>query len=164
MWTRPLTWEVNSECFPHWSDLRRFPGLWVLYSEQCDPARPEHYIVTASSENSSSGSISEPWSPLANIRGRFFILLLLVILSHILHVLVLFLSSETLQLDCDLCDFSECSKVMWKWQRLKMARILNKEPAVYKKEQDNFLKELRKFHDSKGWVLFLLEFLVIVAL
>jgi len=31
-----------------------------------------------------------------------------------------------------------------------MARILNKEPAVYKKEQDNFLRELRKFHDSKG--------------
>ena len=33
-----------------------------------------------------------------------------------------------------------------------MAKILNKEPAVYKKEQDNFLRELRKFHDSKGWV------------
>jgi len=31
-----------------------------------------------------------------------------------------------------------------------MAKILNKEPAVYKKEQDNFLKELRKFHESKG--------------
>ena len=42
---------------------------------------------------------------------------------------------------------------MWKCQRLKMAKILNKEPAVYKKEQDNFLRELRKFHDSKGWVL-----------
>ena len=41
---------------------------------------------------------------------------------------------------------------MWKCQRLKMAKILNKEPAVYKKEQDNFLRDLRKFHDSKGWV------------
>ena len=54
--------------------------------------------------------------------------------------------------ESDFCDFSECCKVMWKWQRLKMAKILNKEPAVYKKEQDNFLRELRKFHDSKGWV------------
>jgi len=31
-----------------------------------------------------------------------------------------------------------------------MAKILNKEPAVYKQEQDNFLRELRKFHDQKG--------------
>ena len=46
---------------------------------------------------------------------------------------------------------SECYKVMWKCQqRLKMAKILNKEPAVYKTEHDNFLRELRKFHDSKG--------------
>ena len=147
--------------------FRWLMGLERLYS-QGDPSRPEHYIVIQQRLvrvwHSSSESISEPWSPLANIRGRFFILLLLVILSHILHVLVLFLNSETLQLDCDLCDFSECSKVMWKWQRLKMARILNKEPAVYKKEQDNFLKELRKFHDSKGWVLFLLQFPVVETL
>ena len=34
----------------------------------------------------------------------------------------------------------------------KMAKILNKEPAVYRQEQDNFLRELRKFHDNKGWV------------
>ena len=53
---------------------------------------------------------------------------------------------------CEMCDFSECYKAMWKCQRLKMAKILNKEPAVYKTEQENFLRELRKFHDSKGWV------------
>ena len=50
------------------------------------------------------------------------------------------------------CDFSECYKAMWKCQRLKMAKILNKEPSVYKSEQENFLTGVRKFHDSKGWV------------
>ena len=31
-----------------------------------------------------------------------------------------------------------------------MAKILNKEPAVYKQEKENFERELRKFHDQKG--------------
>lgn len=31
-----------------------------------------------------------------------------------------------------------------------MAKILNKEPGVYRQEQENFLRELRKFHDGKG--------------
>ena len=33
---------------------------------------------------------------------------------------------------------------------VKMARILNKEPAVYAHEQEVFIKDLRKFHDQKG--------------
>ena len=32
-----------------------------------------------------------------------------------------------------------------------MAKILNKEPGVYKQEQDHFVRELRKFHDQKGY-------------
>jgi len=31
-----------------------------------------------------------------------------------------------------------------------MAKILNKEPAVYRQEGENFERELRKFHDQKG--------------
>ena len=31
-----------------------------------------------------------------------------------------------------------------------MAKILNKEPAVYRQEQENFVRELRKFHEQKG--------------
>ena len=33
-----------------------------------------------------------------------------------------------------------------------MAKILNKEPAVYRQEQENFVRELRKFHEQKGEV------------
>jgi hypothetical protein len=31
-----------------------------------------------------------------------------------------------------------------------MAKILNKEPAVYRQEQESFERELRKFHEQKG--------------
>ena len=31
-----------------------------------------------------------------------------------------------------------------------MAKLLNKEPLVYKAEKENFVRELRKFHEQKG--------------
>jgi len=31
-----------------------------------------------------------------------------------------------------------------------MAKVLNKDPAVYSQEQENFVRELRKFHEQKG--------------
>ena len=33
---------------------------------------------------------------------------------------------------------------------LKMSKILNKEPLVYKAEKENSVRELRKFHERKG--------------
>ncbi|KYN32560.1 AT-rich interactive domain-containing protein 2 [Trachymyrmex septentrionalis] len=31
-----------------------------------------------------------------------------------------------------------------------MAKILNKDPVTYEKERDNFLKDLRHFHETRG--------------
>ncbi|KYN02709.1 AT-rich interactive domain-containing protein 2 [Cyphomyrmex costatus] len=31
-----------------------------------------------------------------------------------------------------------------------MAKILNKDPVTYEKERENFLKELRHFHETRG--------------
>lgn len=33
-----------------------------------------------------------------------------------------------------------------------MAKILNKDPAVYVRERDAFLRELQHFHDTRGYV------------
>jgi AT-rich interactive domain-containing protein 2 len=31
-----------------------------------------------------------------------------------------------------------------------MAKILNKDPVTYEKERENFLKDLRHFHETRG--------------